>query len=513
MKNIISILISILFINNIFSQIVENNLFDMNTQLFDANFYARKGGSYYLSDGSVIRISIKNKTCYFKKLDSKLQLIGSEHKVEFASNAQTNQRRYVFGKWVRNDKIDLLTKIKNLETKQFDVYVQSYSTDDFSIEIEPMKIFSYTEEWDVLSKFKTTISENGKYILFQNTVRSEKKGKRLLSFKMFDDEYNLIWASELKDIYTNKSQYFPKCKVSDKGYTAIPLEINLTEGSTITELKSIIIINDKGETIAQDNIVEDEYSFNKFRVNFIDENYLHIITAYSINDNYRQGYMSYYYDVENENFSEKVLNKMPIDVISENLSDKEKKKILKFIEKGKGIKELEQYIFQNIVVNSTGTYIFIEKHPKEGVFGSSIVLKFDMDNKIVWGRNIPKYQKSPKDIILGYSNDDFSRARNFTINNELYIFYNDNIKNLGKSDDIKKGKMISISDSGKDKTTSLFVAKITAEGEVTKTQLYNVGVYGGPSVRVKTGDLINKETIIFYTKGKNENPLLILKTK
>ena len=92
-------------------------------------------------------------------------------------------------------------------------------------------------------------------------------------------------------------------------------------------------------------------------------------------------------------------------------------------------------------------------------------IKFDMNGNIVWLKAIEKYIAS-KTTYFPYF------CRSFTHNNKVVVFYYDYLDNIFK--DKYKGKLMFVSDT----KLCLAKAEINAEGNITKSLIYNIGEGG-----------------------------------
>ncbi|MBL4709445.1 MAG: hypothetical protein JKY48_13490 [Flavobacteriales bacterium] len=385
--------------------------------------------------------------------------------------------------------------------------------------------------------FRYEVSNNKKKILIYYKLPYEKGGKEKVSYHIYDSKLNLLWEKDLTlpykqelftvfdyevrengDLYLLSRIYKDKVREVRNGKPNYEyLIIAYTDkGNSVTEFPIAIkehflrdmqiAVNKNGDIICGGFYSENQVSISK-RANAFEQN------SISTNSSIKGSYFLKI-DGKTKEIISKSFKEFGLDFITENLTDRQEKKVKRKKAKGKRV-ELYQYALDNIVLREDGGAILVGEQyyvqittttNSQGQTNTSyhyfyndiILVKLSPSGEIDWTEKIAKRQHTVNDGGF-YSSYSLS-----VVNDNLYFVFNDNIKNLfgntysGKD----KGKIKYFTKKAKESVAVL--VEVDGDGRQVKEALFSAketDLLIRPKVCEQTSD---NELIIYGQKRKNQ---------
>ena len=209
---------------------------------------------------------------------------------------------------------------------------------------------------------------------------------------------------------------------------------------------------------------------------------------------------------------EKVSSKeFDLDFITLNFTERQETKAKRRAAKGKNV-ELYEYDVRDIIPRADGGAVLMAEQyyitvycrtdPKTGAttctyyyhYNDVVIVSIDRDGDIEWASKLPKRQTSVNDG--GY----YSSYVSMVTNENLYLIYNDNKKNLDPN--LKQGMYYNF--SVRDKYGIVMLATVDHEGKVSRRALFPNTEIDAITVP-KLCKQVNKSELLLYAKRRKES--------
>lgn len=422
-----------------------------------------------------------------------------------------------------NGTMFLFTSCLNKKTKFNSLYVQTIDKNSLTTNNDLKKLVDIDYSGFRKSNsgnFRFATSNDGSKILVFYNLPYDKGEYDKFGFGVYDNSMNLIWKKDIVLPYKDELFDIEKIRVDNEGNVYL---LN-TVYKEKRRKKRHGEPNYQYAILAYRNGVEnaDEYTANlsgKFLTDMqitIDKNrdivcagFYSEVGTYSIKGSYFISIDSKTKEIKNQSFKE-----FSIDFIVENMTERQKKKVEKKLEKGKDV-EMYEYNLDDIILRSDdgGAILVGEQYFVNSVtttttingtttttttyyynYNDIIVVSINPAGQIDWVTKIPKRQVTSNDG--GF----FSSYSLSIVGNKLYFLFNDHPDNLlEKTNDTKKYKSF----SGQ-KGSVVVLATVNNDGSYTKEALFKM-VDAEVMIRPKVcGQISSNEMIIFGQRKKIE---------
>jgi len=425
-----------------------------------------------------------------------------------------------------NGNMYLFTSYQNQKTKLNSLYVQTIdksalkSNDDVKKLID-IDYSDYRKRNSGNFRFATS-RDKSKILVFYN-LPFQKGEKEKFGYCVYDNSMNLLWKKDITLPYNDELFDIERLRVDNEGnvyiLNTVYKEKRRKKRNGEPNYQYVILSYKNGADVA------DEYPVNlpgKFLTDMqftISKNqdivcagFYSEVGTFSIKGSYFISIDSKTKEIKSQSHKE-----FSIDVLFENLTERQQKKLEKKIEKGKEV-ELYEYDLDDIILRDDGGAMLVgEQYFMNSVttyqtvyngttattttvttyyynYNDIIVVNIDPQGQIDWVTKIPKRQVTTNDGGF-YSSYTMS-----VVNGNLYFLFNDNPENLlEKTNDSKKYKNF----SGQ-KGSIVVLVEVKNDGTYTKEALFKM-VDAEVMIRPKVCELISKnEMVIFGQRRKTE---------
>lgn len=480
----------------------------------ETGFYAiqteRKGLLGFSSDLSIDHYDYKaNQT---KSIDLKLE-DGKKERV-YENIIHMNGTLYLF------------TSYLDQKTKRNILYVQTINKTTLlpNSDIKKIVDIDYAGERKSNSgDFTFTLSRDFSKLLVFYNLPFEKGAKDKFGFSVFDNTMNPIWSKNVTLPYNDELFDIERQKVDNQG--------NVYLLNTVYKEKrrkkrhgepnyQYTILSYKQGVEAADEFKVDLAGKFLTDMQFAITNNQDIVCAgfysdqgtYSIKGSYFISIDGKTKEIKSQSFKE-----FSIDVLFENLTEKQQKKVAKRIEKGKEV-EMYEYDLDNLILRDDGGAMLVGEQYFVNVvtttqtvsngtststtttttyyynYNDIIVVNINPTGQIEWVKKIPKRQVTANDG--GF----FSSYAMSVVKDKLFFLFNDNPKNLlEKTADSKKYANF----SGQ-KGSVVVLVEMDKDGNYTKEALFKA-VEAEVMIRPKVCEQTSKgEMVIFGQRKKTQ---------
>lgn len=333
------------------------------------------------------------------------------------------------------------------------LYVQKYST-NCEPKGNPIELNSYSmpKGWKRKGSYFIYTSKNKEFICINYEIPGSKDERDRFGYKIFDEDFELINKGEYELPYPSNLVGVSNTYLSDKGdfffAAKIYKEDDEKRGLRTQYLLDKVIVYQ----VTNNGLEEFELNFKNGKTvsNFTfssDDNKLMSFTGL-YGDRKTNGIKGVFYfqlDFKKKQIISEGWNEFGKDFITEDWSDKQKKKAEKREAKGKGDPQLYEYDVRDILTLKDGSmigileqyYVRVVTHtdPKTGststtyyyYYNDVIIYKINPNSSFAWLKKINKHQVSTNDD--GY----FSSIAYFASKDKINIFFNDNLKNYDET--------------------------------------------------------------------------------
>jgi hypothetical protein len=427
------------------------------------------------------------------------------------------------GFFYSNSNTYILTSCADSKTKIKSLYMHLMNMPALEPTDDSHKItdIDYEGHWKMNSgKFQNKISKDGSKRLILNIMPRSRGDKQQFAINVFDNKLEPLWNKEITMPYNDE---------------LFDIEGQIIDNEGAVYLKCIVY-NEKrrkkrhGEPnykylllkYTKDTEAPEEYPISlpdKFitDINFslLDNHDITCAGFYSEKGTYSiKGVFYVSIDAKSKQIKKQSLKEFSIDVLVANLTERQKEKVEKKIEKGKEV-EMYDYDLRNLIYfedgsailcaeqyavnivstyvmgpNGTGTYVLNTYYEYDDI----IAVKINPNGDIDWVTKIPKRQYTMND------NGFFSSYFYKIYNNKIYFLYNDHPDNLLEEiNNTKKFKNFTGS-----KNSMAVLAVLDYNGNLTREALFknkDTEVILRPKV---CNSIAYNQAIIFGQKGRTQ---------
>ena len=519
--NLIIILGLFLFTNSGFAQSANS---DLATVTFSEKFAKPKASDvrqiFTLDNGNFVTVREHGEDMVIALYNPDMKLLNGPKNFKFTYKPKEIGKNYFHSAELVNDQLIIFARQKDKAKKQFNVILQVLDLEAFVITVSPHVIFSIPFSRARWENFTITVSKNKQYFLIDYFVPTEQKGYKELAFKLYDSNMELMWERG-SGLLTKTPHLTKSFDVSSKGISVLSVTSKSSENNNV-EAKPIVFVFDKeGDIIKQvelDNPGRSKIYITNLYIKFDENDLLYAVGLY-LNEYGRGpiGTVAFSYDVEKDEMSDIIKQEMPDKAVVEYQGKHRAKKHYEH-KKGKGSNALRYYDIKQVVTNSNGYYIILEKYyyvydTKTGkttyYFGHILVVNYDKEHHIVWAKKIPKNQiLVSSGGTFGFNSNInvfmFAGFSTFAIDDNLYFVYNDNIKNFKDVKSVKEGRMKSMKRNGYGGGTALTLAKLNENGQLEIEPLFTVDSNDKLLTRPKLSVIQDNQSIILFARRNKD---------
>jgi len=416
-----------------------------------------------------------------------------------------------------NGKYYLFTSFPDSKTKLNSLYAQTMDMASLTPNNDTKKVadFDYSESsWRRnRGDFMTSTSKDDSKILAFYKLPFDRGEKKRIGFVVLDNLMNKIWGRDLTLPYNDELCDIERIRVDNEGKVYLQCvvykEKRRKKRHGEPNYEYVLLCYRDGSD------KPDEYNINlqgKFLTDmqFSVRNSKDIICAGFYSDKGAYSIKGAFYltiDGTSKEIKKQSYKEFSIDAIVENLTERQKKKVEKKLEKGKEV-ELYDYDLDNIIMREDGGallygeqyFVNVVTTTQPGPNGTFttitnyyynyndiIVVSVNPQGDIDWVTKIPKRQVTMND------NGFYSSYYNFLRNDRIYFLFNDNPENLlEKTNDSKKYKNFS---GGKNSVVVL--AELDYNGNYTKEALFK-SADAEVIIRPKVCSEISRDEVVIF---------------
>lgn len=343
-----------------------------------------------------------------------------------------------------------------------------------------------TDEMDKKGDYKFSFSPNKKYLLIYKKIDTKKKEQEKYELSIFSNNFELKWKKEIEFPYQNKDFETDRFYINNEG------EVIITARKWDNITKNSITLDEKLKEFKSDFflflVTETETALNEIKID-VDNKWINdlilgfnnkgeIIGAGFYSDKTIYGIKGSFFisiDKKNKKITHQYVKEFDSSILYGPLSEKQKEKMEKREESGKG-RGLLKFEFSDLIMREDGSIIVVGEQlygvevcsqTQSGttcrtVFHSDAIFvsKISVAGEIEWNKFIIKRQ-------LGSSEEFFSHHLHVTKNN-LYFLFNDNTNNFSLPQDELHNKNYSYSEGGGE----IILVTMDMKGNMEREALY-----------------------------------------
>ncbi|MFZ4741116.1 MAG: hypothetical protein ACOYLE_08115 [Bacteroidales bacterium] len=449
--------------------------------------------------------------CFIEHFDNKMNQTKSEELI--INDKSGEERDYEFIVHLNNT-LFLFSSIENKKTDNIWLYAQTINKKTLLPNNDARKIaeINYAQKGSgSFGDFQYNISKDRTKLMIHYLLPAKKKEKEKIALIVLDNELNLLWEKKCTLPYLEELFEDERYRIDNEGNAYI-LGIVYKE-KALAKRKGkpnykyqLISYKDNGETYQEYPIELQGKFITDMQIAITDSNDIVCAGFYS-----KIGTFSIdgsYYLVVNGNNGEiltKSSKEFGLDFITQNMTDREAKRVEKKDAKGKDI-ELANYDIREIVLRDdggamlVGEQFYIVVYTYTTQYGTSysyhynyndiIVINISPEGQIDWAKKIPKVQESIDD------GGTYSSYAMSVFGDKMFFIFNDNPKNLENKGDGK------LKNYNPNRESIVAMVAMDSDGKFKKEALYKMK-RSDILIRPKLSEQISEdEMIIFGKKGK-----------
>jgi hypothetical protein len=422
-----------------------------------------KWGGYTKYQGTTLEI-IQNQKNFFTLRNKKVFIFNSIHISKFEGFNQVYSERIhkkiggrtatVIGFEILNNQ-PIIILSNQFQNKKI-IYIQKLN--DKGLPAGPaIEIMQYDmpKSWFSKGSVSYSISQNKHYLLIDYHIEADKKNNKKVGYIILNSDLKKINQGTLEFVEKEDCLYSYEIDLLNDGKLFLLKKITqASEGvifKTYNQITDLELLQVKGDTLNPIKINPQKNKFVDIHMNSNDQQ-LSIVGLYTRDESTYKIDGSYYfnYDHLNSRMINEGVTTFNTEFITQNWSERAKKRALEREAKGKESPALYDYYIKNVIPLKDSSLLFIMEQyyvntitytdPKTGYvttkyiyhYNDLIVGKVSPDDKIEWMQLIPKSQVTENDG--GY----YSSYASYTTDNKLTIYFNDGASLYDKAGNYKE---------------------------------------------------------------------------
>jgi hypothetical protein len=406
------------------------------------------------------------------------------------------------------------------------LFLQKYSK--MCVPLGPaVELLSYTlpKTWGSKGDFKVLFSENKDFFCAEYNVPGQTNTNEHLGYKIFKKDLTPVLNGNYTVPYSKEIAFIDKRLLTDKGDYFITTKIFsentnrsffFGDQSNLDRIICHQIVNDS--TYPFTLPLSDQRIFD-LKIDTDNSNLLTISALTGNKDKNDNGIKGVYHatiEIQTKKIISQGKSEFDISFITQDWTERAKKRALERAEKGKGAPELYDYELREMYPLKDGSIIgvleqfFVQNltysDPRTGMIYTRYVYNYDdlitfkiaPDNTFKWIKKIPKIQTSVNDH--GY----YSSISTIKGDSTLQLFFNDDVSNYSETGDWEEGKQREINYSKR----SNVLAKLNIDlesGTSTRKSILNGKKEKSIAVpKLFFNNKINSNLILYLNYGSKE---------
>ncbi|MBI9053411.1 MAG: hypothetical protein JEY96_06305 [Bacteroidales bacterium] len=532
-KLLIIIGVLFLFIQNSFSQEISNKV--------DINLGAEQKESKKITLSDIAGYdetgfyAVKRKRNAFGFVSS-ITLEHFDNKQNFTKSVELDlkyQKKDMYYRFIIhiNDELFLFSSFKNQKLKQNFLFIQSIDKNTLELKQGLKKIaqIDYSGKGRRnAGNFNYRLSRDSSKVLIYYDLPYDKGSKEKFGFHVFDKNLNQLWEKKVTLPYNDELFDIKNYKVDNLGNVHLLGRIipERVKGDLYGKLKykhQILSYLNNGNDL-KEYLVEIEGKFlSEMQIELNDDQDImcggfysdtytkvHSDVGYKIGSDAATG--TYFIKIDGN--SKEIINKnfkeFGVDFITQNMSEKQKKKTEKKIEKGKKNADIRRYDLKDFIIREDGRAFLIGEQYYVNIseqyytdskgdrkskkvytyyYNDIIVINISPEGKIEWATKIPKRQRTVDDG--GF----YSSYAHSVVNDKLYFVFNDNPENLSY-DGVGTPAIFT-----KGRNSIVVLVELNSKGDYTRETLFSTKdeeIFTRP----KVCEQISEKEMILYGQKK-----------
>lgn len=416
-----------------------------------------------------------------------------------------------------NNKYYLFSSYPDAKTKKNNLYIQTIDMVRLMPNNDTKKIaeidFSEGNRKRNNGDFYTTTSKDSSKLLVYYQLPFDRGEKEKLGFVVIDNSMNAVWKKDITLPYNDELCDIERYRVDNDGnvyFQCLVYKEKRRKKRHGEPNYQYVLLNYRkdSEQPVEYNIDLPGKFLTDMQFGVINNKDLICAGFYSEKGSFSiKGSFFLTIDGASKRIKKQSYKEFSIDVLFENLTDRQKKRVERRIEKGKDV-ELYEYDLDNIIVRDNGGallygeqyYVDVVTTTQTGPNGvvttttnyyynynDIIVVSVTPDGDIEWVKKIPKRQVTAND------NGFYSSYYNFIRDGKVYFLFNDNPENLlEKTEDSKKYKNFT---GGKNSV--VVIAELDLNGNYSKEALFK-SADAEVIIRPKVCSEISKDEVVIF---------------
>ena len=366
--------------------------------------------------------------------------------------------------------------------------------------------------------FSFNVSKDDKRILIYYSLPFKKGENQKLSFHIYDKDLNSVWKKAITMPYEDELFQVKSHQIQDNGDMYLLTKIFQEKPKDRIKGKpnyhyQIFAYSNKGKSVKEYPIVLKDKFLSEMNITINNQGDIICAGFYSnYSSNSLDGSYFLKIDSESKNIVSKNFKEFGLDFITQNMTDKQKKKTEKRDEKGQDA-ELYKYELDQIILREDGGAILVGEQyyvrvttttTSEGAtrtvthyyYNDILVISINPKGEIDWTEKIAKRQHTTDDGGF-YSSYVVS-----VVGDRINFIFNDNIKNLATAKMTKgKEKGIVYNFTSRFKSSVAVLVQVDADGRQVKEALFNAKE-AELLIRPKVCEQISDNEVVIYGKKR-----------
>ncbi|WP_338813401.1 hypothetical protein V9L05_18675 [Bernardetia sp. Wsw4-3y2] len=420
-----------------------------------------------------------------------------------------------------NGNLYLFSQLLDKKTKEKTLFVQQIDSKSLKFKGQKKQIAQISFEGNRSrnsGSFSFSVARDTSKILVYYQLPYEKKENEKFGFHVFDNDMNLLWSKNVILPYEDKLLGVTDYKIDKKGNVHLLSILYKEKARTKRAGKpnysyKILSYTDEGKTLKEYDVVVKDKFLTDMQLAIADNSNLICAGFYSNVGTFSiEGSYFLTIDSESKQIKTKSFKEFGLDFITQDMSEKQKKKTKKKADKGKDV-ELYEYDLNNIILKEDGGAVLVGEqfYIRESTIRTTgangqvssrtnyyynyhdiIVISISPAGEIDWAHKVPKRQTTVNDG--GY----YSSYTLAIVGDKLHFVFNDNARNIYDKS-LKEGKVYSFSY----KNLAVALNTVDSNGKQNRISLLNTPKKE-EIVRPKVSVQVSKNEMILFAKRKKK---------
>lgn len=409
--------------------------------------------------------------------------------------------------------------------KEMRVFVEKINPQSLAAEGEPREIASQSYEGKRKARsgyFEYSLSQDSsKTLIYYNSIDKKRENDQF-SFFILDENFELLWKKDvvmpyeqrLFDVEDFVVDNFGEVHIIGKVFDKIPRERRKGKPNFKYEILSY---KDGVQDAKKANVQLDDYYLDNMSILVTEAQDIICMGFYS---EYGSAGIkgAYYFSIDGDTRKVKEQKRSPfsLDLLTQNLKERQVERVKRKKEKGKD-PELYHYTIDHIIVHAEGgiTAIaeqnYVNTYTYTNANGTTVtthtyynndilIMRLEEDGELRWAERIGKLQVASRSTFSSYTMG--------LVNGNIYLIFNDNIKNLTREegDGLFNFKL---NNTFGGKNAAVSIVEVSPDGQTDHRILFagkDVETIIRASISQQVG---KKEVLLWGRKGKNAQPIRV----